>query len=122
MARQRRKKKSVEVVKKLGNGRDFDEKYQYFHLGFLDMDRLRGSIEKTIIDNGIVAEKSVTISGCWSFRWKRGEYDTEMLESIFMLCDHPGMPYLQKKWHFIGVNDENTVKQVKKGRKRRKRA
>ena len=118
MSRQRRKKQSVAPVKKRGNGLDFDEKYQYFHLGFLDMDRLRDTIEKTMVDNGIVAEKSVTISGCWSFRWKRGEYDKEMLESIFMLCDYPGLPYLQKEWHFIGGNDEKTSKSRRRRKKR----
>ncbi len=117
MGRQRRKKASVVVNKRLGNGMDFDKKYQYFHLGFIDTDRLRGSIEKTLVDNGVLAEKSVTISGCWSFRWKRGKYDENMLKSIFMPCDHPGMPYLQKEWYFIAGNDE---KSTKRGHRRKR--
>ncbi|GMQ92255.1 MAG: hypothetical protein BMS9Abin11_1577 [Gammaproteobacteria bacterium] len=110
MTRRRRRQKA----KKEGNGFDFDEKYQYFHLGFLDTDHKGGEIEKLLINNSVLVEKSVTISGCWSFRWKRGKYDESMLNSIFIVCDHPGMPYLQKPWYFVGGKEE-------KGRHRRKR-
>jgi len=83
---------------------DFDEKYQYFHLGHLETSQQGKEIEQKLINNAILAEKSITISGCWSFRWKRGKYDEKTLNSIFIVSDFPGLKYIQKEWQFLPKN------------------
>ena len=119
MARRKRRKESGFPTEKRYDGSDYDGRYQYMHLGHLETTYQGKEIEQGLIDNGVLAEKSITISGCWTFRWKRDAYDMGMLKGIFMVFDYPGMKYIQKPWHPIGVVEQ---KAPEKRRRRRKRA
>ncbi len=108
MARRRRKNKVEITTTKIYDGSDFDDRYQYFHLGYLETAGVGAQVEQGLIDNGIKAEKSLTMSGCFTFRWKRDAYDKDMLESIFMVSDYPGMKYIQKPWSYIDEEEKKT--------------
>ncbi len=96
MARRVREKSSKRNTR--AGPSDFDPAYAYMHLGYIETAEEGERIERALIANGIEAEKSITVSGCFSFRWKRGKYSDGLLNSIFMVFDYPGLPYIQGAW------------------------
>lgn len=118
MARRTRKaKKTREQLCKDYKFNGLDKEYQYFHLGHLETIAIGKEVERKLIEKGVLADKSLTVSGCWSFRWKRDAYDLDMLNSITQVVDYSGIVYIQKPWVPLPAKEAETPKKRRRRRK-----